>query len=430
MTHRRSVATGRWHAAPPCRPLSSARYVLFSIGILSGEAFIVPDSLGDALRLGTTVSAQTSAALRVAPVADVGRDAEQQKAAASFTPVDPANLAATYLQHPAIATRLIPHLRYLTHESTLPARHRAILALRTAWLARSQYLWAHRAAVARLEGLSEAELRRIAQGADAAGWEPFEAALLRAADELHVDSFISDASWKALSVRYDTRQMIDTIDTVGGYTINAGMANSLGVQLEPAFPDRLPSDVPYAVAAKRTSARLEGQTPRIPPAPAVNGRGGANVFRTFSHHPPADRVRGGINTHVNSTANTLLPRHRELLLMRIGVLCNSEYEFAAHARVGTKIGMTPTDIARAVTGPSSPGDPVETLLLRATDELWEDDVISDKTWTALSATLSQKQMMDVIVTADGYRSTSMLISSAGVQLDADMKGFRFGDVSR
>jgi alkylhydroperoxidase family enzyme len=112
--------------------------------------------------------------------------------------------------------------------------------------------------------------------------------------------------------------------------------------------------------------------------------------------------------------------------MRIGVLCRSEYEYAAHARVGRKAGMTDADVERIIGGPDTPGgDPIDTALLRATDELHEDDVITTKTWAALSASLDARQMFDVLIAVGGYRSTSMLINSAGVQLDADMANFRF-----
>jgi alkylhydroperoxidase family enzyme len=365
---------------------------------------------------------------RIAPVPEGQRSPEQQKAAATFTAADMPNMAAAYLHHPALVQRMLPHVRYLNTESTLPPRHRFLLSLRTAWLTRSNYLWAHRAPAARQAGFTDADFRRIAQGADAPGWDPFEATLVRTADELHEDSFISDASWKTLSARYDVNQMIDTIDTVGAFTMHAGMLNSMGVPIEAAMKERLPNDAPYAVAAKRTNIRLEGKGARIPPVeaqPGARGGGGANVFRTFVRNPPADRVRGAINTHVNSSS-TLTPRHRELLLMRIGVLCRSEYEFAAHARVGRNLGMTEADVARIVAGPDSPGgDPIEALLMRATDEVWEDDVVSAKTWSALASTLDTRQMIDMLVAIGGYRSTSMLINSAGVQLDANMADFRF-----
>ena len=364
---------------------------------------------------------------RVAPVPEAQRT-DEQKALVAQAPAGMTNAVTTYLHYPAIAQIFVPHVRYLLDESTLPARHRQLLALRTAWLTRSNYLWAHLAPAARQAGLSDAELRRIAQGPDTSGWDPFEATVIRAADELHVDSFISDATWQTLATRYDVKQLIDTIDTGGALTLHAGIINSLGVQIEPTVQDRLPSGVPYAAAAKRTNIRLEGRAPRIPPADAAGGRGGgggANVFRTFNRHPPADRVRGAVNTHVNSRTMTLMPKHRELLLIRIGILCRSEYEYAAHARAGKQAGLTDADLQRILAGPESPGDPVEGALLRATDELYEKDVISPKTWAALTATFDTKQLFDIMISVGGYRSTSMLISSAGVQLDANMAEFRF-----
>ena len=64
-------------------------------------------------------------------------------------------------------------------------------------------------------------------------------------------------------------------------------------------------------------------------------------------------------------------------------------------------------------------------LLRATDELYRDDRVSDDTWTALAKGLDTKQLLDVLIAVGGYRSTSMAINSAGVQLDPNMADFRF-----
>jgi len=372
-----------------------------------------------------------SATPRLAPVAEAQRDVEQRAIADEFAAGGMTAATGTLLHYPSLARIVLTHERYLASESTLPPRHRALLALRTAWLTRSAYFWAHRASAARRGVLTAEEIRRVAQGAAAPGWDPFEASLLRAADELHVDSFIADPTWQALSTRYDVKQLIDVIDTAGGYTMYAGLLNSLGVPVEATMSERLPADVPYAAQATRANVRLQGREPRIGPAeqPATAGRGGrgpvANVFVTFRHNPPADRVRGAINTHVNGPL-TLEPRHRELLLMRICVLCRSEYEYAAHHRIGRGLGMTDADVARIVAGPdSSGGDPVETALLRAADELFESDRVSDGTWTTLAATLDTRQMLDVLIAVGGYRSTSMLINSAGVQLDANMADFRF-----
>ncbi len=114
---------------------------------------------------------------RMTPVPDGQRTDEQRMIASEFAANRMSNAVGTLLVYPGLARRIFTHDRYITSESTLPARHRALLGLRAAWLARSNYLWAHRAAVARQAGLTEAELRRIAQGPDAAGWDAFETTL-------------------------------------------------------------------------------------------------------------------------------------------------------------------------------------------------------------------------------------------------------------
>ena len=377
---------------------------------------------------------------RVAPVPENQRTDEQRAIAAKFASWGIPNAVATYLNHAALADHILPYEHYASSNSTLPPRHRALIGLRTAWLTRSNYLWAHRAAESRRAGFTNEELRRVAQGPDAKGWDGFEALVLRAADELHVDSFVSDATWQALSARYDTNQVVDLIDAVGVFTLHAGAINSLGVEIEADVPDRLPSGIPYTVAAKRTNIRLVDKGARIPPLepkdwtpeqrkrfdPNGTGQRAANVFVTFVRNPPADRLRGPINQHVlNGT--TLSVRQRETLLMRIGVLCRSEYEWAAHSRLGRRAGMmTDADVARIIAGPDAGGgDPLETALLRATDELYRDVRVSDDTWAVLAKGLDTKQLLDVLIAVGGYRSASMAINSAGVQLDANMADFRF-----
>jgi alkylhydroperoxidase family enzyme len=366
---------------------------------------------------------------RVAPVPESAWTDEQRAIAAQFASSGMTNAIATYLHYPTLAQALLAHERYISNESTLPARHRLVLGLRTAWLTRSDYLWAHRAAAALRAGLTPDEIYRVALPPNAPHPAGLDFTLIRAADELYVDAFLSDATWLALTKGegYEINQMIDLVDTVGAYTMHAGLLNSMGVRLEPNMTERWP-DTPYNRAAGRTNIRLLGKEPRIPPVPAKNPDGTvrqtANVFQTFVRNPPADRLRGAINNHVNSRS-TLLPRQRELLLMRIGVLCRSEYEYAAHNRVGRRAGMTDADIDRILRGPGSGGEAIEEALLRATDELHERDMISADTWKVLAGAFDTRQLFDVMIAVGGYRSTSMLINTAGVQLDANMADVRF-----
>lgn len=120
----------------------------------------------------------------------------------------------------------------LGETSTLPAREREILILRIGWLCQAEYEWGQHVVMGKKAGLDDEEIVRIKAGPDAAGWDPFDAALLRATDELHADAFIGDETWGILAERYDNRQMMDVVFAVGQYNMVSMLLNSLGVQLD------------------------------------------------------------------------------------------------------------------------------------------------------------------------------------------------------
>jgi 4-carboxymuconolactone decarboxylase len=142
------------------------------------------------------------------------------------------NIYRTLVAHPKLLKRWGVFGTHVLYKSTLPARERELLILRTGWLCRSGYEWGQHVIIAKGCGVKDAEIERVRAGPDAQGWSQFDAALLRAADELHNDSFISDTTWEALSERFDTQQMIDVIFAVGQYHIVSMALNSLGVQLD------------------------------------------------------------------------------------------------------------------------------------------------------------------------------------------------------
>jgi 4-carboxymuconolactone decarboxylase len=122
---------------------------------------------------------------------------------------------------------------YFLSKNTIPERDRELLTLRTAWLSRGEYIWgSHHDSYATKAGVTAAEVSRVTEGPDAKGWSPFDAALLRAVDELQSSRFISDGTWKALGERYSDRQRVEVVMTVAAYTSLAMYFNSTGGQME------------------------------------------------------------------------------------------------------------------------------------------------------------------------------------------------------
>ena len=80
------------------------------------------------------------------------------------------NQLRTLLNVPEIVEGLMPFTVYLTGSSTVPARQRELLILRTAWLCGNEPLWATHAARARAEGRSEE--RRVGKECRSR-WSPY-----------------------------------------------------------------------------------------------------------------------------------------------------------------------------------------------------------------------------------------------------------------
>ncbi len=116
--------------------------------------------------------------------------------------------------------------------SRLSPRDRELLILRTAWLCQAEYEWAQHVLIGRDAGVTDAEITRCREGPDADGWKPFDASLVRAADELHAEQCISDATWEALEQQYDMLQMMDVVFAVGQYTLIAMALKSFGTPLD------------------------------------------------------------------------------------------------------------------------------------------------------------------------------------------------------
>jgi alkylhydroperoxidase family enzyme len=180
--------------------------------------------------------ADASPAPRIAPLPAQEQD-EQARELLSGVNVGgapAANIFTTLVRHPGLFRRWLP-LGGKLLSGKLPARDRELLILRTGWLCRAEYEWAQHREIARSIGIPDDEIERVRGGADADGWDPFDATLLRAADELHADARISDDTWAALSERYDETQLIEVPMLVGHYHMVAFTLNTLGVPLEPGL---------------------------------------------------------------------------------------------------------------------------------------------------------------------------------------------------
>jgi 4-carboxymuconolactone decarboxylase len=169
---------------------------------------------------------------RIAPMSDAEMGPEQKEALKDFGDGPLLNIFRTLARAPKALSRFNAWGGYvLSRRNDLPAREREIVILRIGYLCKSGYEWTQHHRIGLREGLTAEEIERIKQGADA-GWSPADAALIRAADELHHDQFVTDDTWRELARHFDEKQCMDVVFTCGQYTQVSMILNTFGVQLD------------------------------------------------------------------------------------------------------------------------------------------------------------------------------------------------------
>lgn len=154
---------------------------------------------------------------------------------------------------------------------------------------------------------------------------------------------------------------------------------------------------------------------------ASTGRA-SNLYTTLVHHPELFKGWLVFAGHI-LFGSTLTPRARELVILRTGYRCKSDYEWGQHAVIARRIGISDEEILRVIDGPDAPGwDPLDATLLRAADELHDNQVLSDATWGELAAHYDVKQLLDLVFTVGQYTLVSMVLNTTGIQREAEVEG--------
>jgi 4-carboxymuconolactone decarboxylase len=180
--------------------------------------------------------------------------------------------------------------------------------------------------------------------------------------------------------------------------------------------------------------------PRIPPLPEAEW--GDELRPILQATPPDFDVRLGDNNIFPTLARheqlfrawlpfggfllgrgVLGARERELLILRTGFNCCSDYEWGQHVRIAERLGISSEEIMRIADGPAAPGwSAADATLLQAADELHEHAKISDGTWSALAESHDDRGLLEIAILVGHYHMVAFALNSAGVELDDGLHG--------
>lgn len=143
-----------------------------------------------------------------------------------------------------------------------------------------------------------------------------------------------------------------------------------------------------------------------------------NIFRALLHQPGlAKAVAGVLNELLRGRA--LDSRLRELVIMRLGWITGSVYEWTQHWRVARSIGMSEEEILGVRDWRSHAGyGNRERCVLAATDECVETGAIQSATWAECEAEFADPAVLLELVAAIGnWRFVSSLLRSLEIPLE-------------
>jgi len=116
-------------------------------------------------------------------------------------------------------------------DGEMTIRDRELAILRLAWLSQAPFEWGSHVMIARRNGVTTEEIARAIEGSSDPGWNERDRAIVRAVEELHYDSMISDETWAALAAFYNDKKLIELVMLTGQYKTVAYYQNALRLPL-------------------------------------------------------------------------------------------------------------------------------------------------------------------------------------------------------
>ena len=167
-------------------------------------------------------------------------------------------------------------------------------------------------------------------------------------------------------------------------------------------------------------ARVPDATPEFREGAEVTTRTDLNIFKALANS--AQAFRGFSDLGGRLLMRSALPgRAREAVILRMGALLGSDYEWGQHVVIGRGVGLTDDDI-RGIRDGSLAGLSDAAAAAVRYGEAVEQRKVDDATWQATAQHYDAGQMVELTVLAGFYGLVSRTLIALDVQLDDTIRG--------
>ena len=144
-----------------------------------------------------------------------------------------------------------------------------------------------------------------------------------------------------------------------------------------------------------------------------------SVYRALLKHPELAAAVNHLLTMLLFTGNKLDVRLRELLIMRIGWVTGSMYEWTQHWRFAERVGLPSEDVLAVRDWRNSNRlSAADRAVLGAVDDTLTHGKISDEVWRQCVAHVgNQPVLMEMVVAIGNWNTFSQLLRSLEIPLE-------------
>jgi alkylhydroperoxidase family enzyme len=148
-----------------------------------------------------------------------------------------------------------------------------------------------------------------------------------------------------------------------------------------------------------------------------------NLFKAIGNSPRVGRSFVRLGNSILSP-EILDPKLRELAILRVGNILQSEYEFTKHVVIGKGTGITADQINELSKWKSSKKfTDIERAVLQYTDEMTLNVKVDDSTFASLKSFFNDAQIVKLTATISYYGMVSRVLVALQIELEPGEKAF-------
>lgn len=144
--------------------------------------------------------------------------------------------------------------------------------------------------------------------------------------------------------------------------------------------------------------------------------GSLNVTRMMSHSEGAMQAYSRLGTYILRKGK-LDPVLREIVILRIGQLCGSEYEWHQHVSVARAVGMDAATLAAVADQAFDRLIERQQVAVRVAEEIARDRGASEATMAEAARHFDSEELVELVLTAGYYIMTAGFLLSFGIEIE-------------